>query len=32
MVDIMYSELGQMPLPVDLAIGPNYRDLKEIEL
>jgi uracil-DNA glycosylase family 4 len=28
---IMYSELGDMPLPVDLAIGKSWGTLKEIE-
>ena len=32
MQSVMDSMLGGMPLPVDLAIGPNYRDLKEVKL
>jgi len=31
-VQILDSMLGDMPLPVDLAIGRNYRDLEEIKL
>ena len=26
---ILYSQIGDMPLPVDIGIGHNYRDLTE---
>lgn len=29
---IMASYLGDMPLPVDLKVGKNYRDLKKVKL